>query len=152
MFICNSHNDTLLACLSSSVVWFEPPLGFSFRSSKEVPITVASRSKAWTGFARSNTGLVDSIPTWGMDICVYVYYVFVLSCVQVATFRRVDPLSRSLTVCVKDKEADKESRVQKRAVEPLMNEWMNEWRRGSNCQLQILRTKGIWGRTRRKFS
>jgi hypothetical protein len=34
------------------------------------PITVAARSKAWTVFARSNTGIVGSNPSQGMDVCV----------------------------------------------------------------------------------
>jgi hypothetical protein len=40
------------------------------------PITVVARSKAWNVFARSNTGIVGSNPTKGMDVCVY--FVFVL--------------------------------------------------------------------------
>jgi hypothetical protein len=44
-------------------------------------ITVAAHSTAWTIFARSNTGIVGSNPTWDMDICVCVYSLFVLSCV-----------------------------------------------------------------------
>jgi hypothetical protein len=47
--------------------------------------TVAARSKAWTVFACSNAGIVDSNPTQGMDVCVCVFSVFVLSCVQVAS-------------------------------------------------------------------
>jgi hypothetical protein len=46
-----------------------------------VPIPVAARFKAWTVFARSNAGIVGSNPTQGMDVCVYIYSVFVLSCV-----------------------------------------------------------------------
>jgi hypothetical protein len=38
-----------------------------------VPITVAARSKAWTVFARSNPGIVESNPTQGMDVwCVFI--------------------------------------------------------------------------------
>jgi hypothetical protein len=46
----------------------------------EVPITVATRSKAWTVFARSTLGSWIRIPlkAW---MFVYVYSVFVLSCV-----------------------------------------------------------------------
>jgi hypothetical protein len=44
-------------------------------------ITVAGRCKAWTVLARSNIGIVGSNPTQGMDGCVCVYSVFVLSCV-----------------------------------------------------------------------
>jgi hypothetical protein len=42
-------------------------------------IAVAARSKAWTIFAHSNTGVLDSTPTQGMDVCVHIYSVFVLS-------------------------------------------------------------------------
>jgi hypothetical protein len=31
----------------------------------------AVRSKAWTIFARSDSGIVGSYPTQGMDVCVY---------------------------------------------------------------------------------
>jgi hypothetical protein len=47
----------------------------------QVPITVAARCKAWTVFARPSTGIVGSNPTQGMDVCICVYSVFVLSCV-----------------------------------------------------------------------
>jgi hypothetical protein len=48
-----------------------------------IDITAADHTgmKAWTVFARSNAGIVGSNPTQRMDICVYVYSVFVLSCV-----------------------------------------------------------------------
>jgi hypothetical protein len=35
-----------------------------------VPIAVAARPKARTVFARSNTEIVGSNPTGGMDVCV----------------------------------------------------------------------------------
>jgi hypothetical protein len=38
-------------------------------------IRVAARSKAWTVFDRSNTGIVGSNPTQGMDVCVYSVFV-----------------------------------------------------------------------------
>jgi hypothetical protein len=34
-----------------------------------MPIPVAARSKAWV-YGRSLTGIVDSNPTGGMDVCV----------------------------------------------------------------------------------
>jgi hypothetical protein len=39
------------------------------------------QSKALTVFAFSNAGIVGSNPTQDMNVCVRVYYVFVLSCV-----------------------------------------------------------------------
>jgi hypothetical protein len=68
--------------------------------------------------ARSNTGIVGSNPTSGMDACVCVYYVFVLSCVQVAALRRADPPSKESIYCVKDQETERAAKAQQRAVEP----------------------------------
>jgi hypothetical protein len=45
------------------------------------PITVAARSKASTVFARSNTGIVGSNPTRGMDVCLHLFCVCVVLCV-----------------------------------------------------------------------
>jgi hypothetical protein len=52
-------------------------------------ITVAAGSKELTVFARSNTGIVGSNPTWGMVVHVRLF--FVLSYVQVAALWRADP-------------------------------------------------------------
>jgi hypothetical protein len=55
-----------------------------------------------------------------MDVCVCVYSVFVLSCIQVAALRRADPLSKeAYRLCKKDYGTEKEVRAQQRAVEPL---------------------------------
>jgi hypothetical protein len=51
-------------------------------------VTVAERSTAWTAFARSEADIVGSNTTQGMDVW------FVLSCVQVETFRRADHSSK----------------------------------------------------------
>jgi hypothetical protein len=40
-----------------------------------VPFTVVARSKAWTVFARANTGIVNSNPTRGMDVYVRLFCV-----------------------------------------------------------------------------
>jgi hypothetical protein len=45
------------------------------------PTTVAARYKAWTIFARSNTGVVGSNPTQDMDVCVHLFCVYVVLCV-----------------------------------------------------------------------
>jgi hypothetical protein len=37
-----------------------------------VPTTVAARSKAWRVFARSNSWVMSSNPTRGMDVCAFV--------------------------------------------------------------------------------
>jgi hypothetical protein len=39
------------------------------------PITVAARSKAWTVFARSNAGIMDSNSIQGMYVCIVCIYV-----------------------------------------------------------------------------
>jgi hypothetical protein len=62
-----------------------------------------------------------------MDICVCVYSVFVLPCVQVAALQRADPPSKeSYRLCKKDYGIEEEAMAQLRAVVPLMKEWMNE--------------------------
>jgi hypothetical protein len=43
---------------------------------------MAVESKSWTVFTDSNTRVVGSNPTWGMDVCVCIS-VFVLFCVLV---------------------------------------------------------------------
>jgi hypothetical protein len=92
------------------------------------PFTVTARSKAWTVFARSKAGIVGSNPTQRMDVCVCVFSVFALSCVQVVALRRADPSSKEpYRLCKKDCETEEETRAQQRAVDPLMNE-MNEYK------------------------
>jgi hypothetical protein len=54
----------------------------------QLPITVAARSRAWTVFARSNTGIVVSNPARGMYVCVRLF------CVQLAALRPADPPSK----------------------------------------------------------
>jgi hypothetical protein len=44
------------------------------------PITVAAPSKIWTVFARSDTEIVGSNPTQGMDVCVRLFCVCVVLC------------------------------------------------------------------------
>jgi hypothetical protein len=46
------------------------------------PITVAELSKARTVFARSNAGIVGSNPTQFMDVCVRLFCVCVVPCVN----------------------------------------------------------------------
>jgi hypothetical protein len=54
-----------------------------------------------------------------MDVCVCTYYVFVLSCVQVAALRWADPPSKeSYRLCKKDREIEKAAKTQQKAVEP----------------------------------
>jgi hypothetical protein len=54
---------------------------FSFGNISDRPIRVAGRSKAWTVFVRSNTGIVGSNPTRGMHVCMHLYCVCDVPCV-----------------------------------------------------------------------
>jgi hypothetical protein len=56
--------------------------GFVFSSLYLKPIAVASWSKASTVFARSNTGIVGSNPTRGMDVSARLFCVCVVLCVS----------------------------------------------------------------------
>jgi hypothetical protein len=66
----------------------------------EEPTTVTERSKTWNIFARSNTEVVGSNPTRGMDVCLRLFYVCVVSR-KVAALRRADPPSKeSYRLCI----------------------------------------------------
>jgi hypothetical protein len=62
--------QTSIKCFWKFILWMQI-----------LPITVAARSKAWTVFACSNTGIVGSNPTRGMDVCVRLFCVCVVLCV-----------------------------------------------------------------------
>jgi hypothetical protein len=53
----------------------------------KVPITVAARTKAWTVFARSNSGIVSSNPT--RDIDVYIVCIYSVFCVVLCVGRGI---------------------------------------------------------------
>jgi hypothetical protein len=83
-----------------------------------MPITVATRSKTWTVFARLNTEIVGSNPTWGMDVCVRL---FCVCTVLYARQRHCDGLilrPSSPSDYVKAQETEKAAKAQQRAVEP----------------------------------
>jgi hypothetical protein len=74
---------------------------------------VAAQSKAWTVFSPSNAGILGSNPTQDMDVCVCVYSVFMLSCVQVAALRQADPPSKeSYRLWKQDYETEEEATAQ----------------------------------------
>jgi hypothetical protein len=50
---------------------------FNLRVLPKKPITMAVRSEAWNVFARSNTGILNSNPTQGTDVCLCLFYVCV---------------------------------------------------------------------------
>jgi hypothetical protein len=52
------------------------------------PITVAVLTTAWTVFASSNTGIVGSNPTRGVDVCLRLF------CVHAVALRRGNPPSK----------------------------------------------------------
>jgi hypothetical protein len=76
-----------------------------------------------------------------MDVCVCVYSVIVLSCVQVVALRRPDHSSKESYCLYKtDYETEEEAGAQQRALELLVNEWINE---------TLFYTQEILGRTTR---
>jgi hypothetical protein len=79
-------------------------------------------------FSSSNSGIVGLNPTQGMGVCMWVYSVFVLSCVQVAALRRADYMSKeSYRLCKKDYETEGgggKARAQQKGRRAV-DEWMN---------------------------
>jgi hypothetical protein len=61
--------------------YFGFPCQIAFHRLHHKPITVATRSKALTTFARWNAGIVGSNPTRGMDVCVRLSCVSAVLCV-----------------------------------------------------------------------
>jgi hypothetical protein len=65
-----------------------------------LPITVPARSKAWTVFAGSNIGIVGSNPTWGMDVCVRLFCIYVVLCEGSGLVTDWSPVQGSYWLCI----------------------------------------------------
>jgi hypothetical protein len=72
---------------------------FSFVIAYFLPITVAARSMAWTVFARSKTGVLGSNLTWGMDVCVRLFWVCTVLCAGSALATGWSPSKESYQLC-----------------------------------------------------
>jgi hypothetical protein len=57
---------------------------------------MAARSKTRTVLALSNSGIMGSNPTQGIDVCMCLF------CVQVAALRRADPPSKESYILCTD--------------------------------------------------
>jgi hypothetical protein len=88
---------------------------FTGSSLEIISPTVAARSKAWTVFARLNTGIVGSNPIRSMDVSVRLICVLVL-CVGSGLTTADPPSKESYWLCI-DKEIENATKVE-RAVEP----------------------------------
>jgi hypothetical protein len=86
-------------------------------TSSHPPITVAARFEAWTVFVRSNIGMVGSIPTQGMDVCVRLFCVYVVLCVGSGLVTGWSPVQVALPNVYRIKKLKKAAKVQ-RALEP----------------------------------
>jgi hypothetical protein len=76
------------------------------------PSTVATRSKAWTVFARSNTGIVGTNPTRVMDVCVCLFCVCVVLCVGSGLAMGWSPVQGVLLTVYRIKKLKKRPRSQ----------------------------------------
>jgi hypothetical protein len=82
------------------------------------PITVAARSEAWTVFARSNTRVLGSNPTRGMDVCVRLFCVCVVLCVGRGLATGWSPIQGVLLSVHNITKLKTAARAQQRTVEP----------------------------------
>jgi hypothetical protein len=76
-------------------------------------LTVAAQSKAWTVFARSNTGVVGSNPTRGMAVCVRLFSVYVVMCIGRGLATGLSPVQRVLPTVYRIKKLKKRPRPNK---------------------------------------
>jgi hypothetical protein len=65
-----------------------------------VPVTVAAPAKVWTIFARSNTAIVGSNPTQGMDVCVRLFCLCCSVCRQRPWDGLIPSLSSPYRLCI----------------------------------------------------
>jgi hypothetical protein len=79
--------------------------------------TVA-RSKAWTVLTSSNTGIVGSTPTQGMDICLRLYSIWVVLCAGSDLATGWSLVQGVLPTVYRIKKLKNETRSNKRIVEP----------------------------------
>jgi hypothetical protein len=84
----------------------------------QVPNTEATQSKAWTVFARSNTGILGSNPTRGMDVCARLFCVCVVLGVGSGLATGSSPVQKVLPTVYTIKKLKKRPRSKKRAIEP----------------------------------
>jgi hypothetical protein len=78
-----------------------------------------SRSQWPRGLRHELSSPARTLGSWvRIPLQIYVYFAFVLSCVQVATLRRADPPFKGSYRLVKDQGTEKAAKAQQRAVEP----------------------------------
>jgi hypothetical protein len=82
-----------------------------------MPITVATRSKAWTIFSRSSAGIVGSILIQGMVIFVRLFCVCAILYVTSGLATGWSPVQGVLPIMYRIKKLKKRSRSNKRTVE-----------------------------------
>jgi hypothetical protein len=78
---------------------------------------VAALSKAWTAFVHSNAGIVGSNPNQGMDVCVSLFYVYIVLCVGSGLATGPSPVQEVLPTVYRSKKLKKRPRSNKRTVE-----------------------------------
>jgi hypothetical protein len=100
------------------------------------PITVDTRSKAWSVFARSNTGIVDSNPSRGMNGSMLLFCICVVLCVDSGLETGRSPTQGVLPTVYRIKKLKKPPRSNKRTVEP-----KTEKRTGSKLLQKNLNTE-----------
>jgi hypothetical protein len=99
------------------------------------PITLATQFKAWTVFARSDTGIVGSKPTWGMDVCVCLLCVCAVLCVGSGLATDWSPVQRVLPTIYRLRNWKSGQGPQGLQSQRWMVGWMDGWMNGwiVNC-------------------
>jgi hypothetical protein len=112
-------------------------------------ITVAMRSKAWTDFAHSNSTVVGSNHTRGMDVCVRLFCVYVVLCAGSGLATGWSPTRRVLSTVYRIKKLKNGQGPTKgcRTIDGWMDGrtdgrtdgWMDGWMDNTEIPVQIIK-------------
>jgi hypothetical protein len=87
---------------------------------------MAARSEAWIFFARSDTGIVGSNPTWSMVVCVRLFCVCAVLCVDSGIVTSWSPAQGVLPTVYRITKLKKRLGPDK-GLQRLMNEMQEQW-------------------------
>jgi hypothetical protein len=106
-----------VSCWCPNICYLLLVFYFTTLSVAQMPITVAAGSKTWIVFARLDAVIVGLNPTWGMEVCVLLFCVYVVRCVGRGLATGWSPVQGVLPNVYRIRKLKKAAKAQQRAVE-----------------------------------